>query len=342
MLQGMIGGALTLLWAVALFLLLVYVVAVLCRLWFGHTNDSDIETVYPYFDTVPRSMFTIFRCSFGDCSSSGGLPIAEAITTYHGSGFAILYSGFVFFVTIGLFNVISAIFVESTMTAAAKISQRNAQKRLNDWNRLAINIAKIIKELIAAKELITKQEENSGITFAYKTATLHGNDDENNNSDESLDSLDSYEQPGERKELSKEVDDIVHYEFSRDLIDHAVGSDDPRGTKIREALRELDIDKHDYKRLSDILDPDHSGTIGMLELAEGLRRLRGETRRSDVVAIDLMMRAVQDNMDATNNEIMEILTKLDANVITLVESMPIQQQAGSRSIEAEGRNQRFV
>merc|ERR1739847_152363 len=60
-----------------------------------------------------------------------------------------------------------------------------------------------------------------------------------------------------------------------------------------QALEALDIGRDDHKYLSDILDPDQGGTIRVVEFVEGLRRLRGDPRRSDLIACDLMLRSLQ-------------------------------------------------
>merc|ERR1712232_830487 len=64
-----------------------------------------------------------------------------------------------------------------------------------------------------------------------------------------------------------------------------------------DALNALDIDPEDHKILSDILDPDQSGEITVAELVQGLKRLRGEPRRSDIITVDLMVRSLQRKMD---------------------------------------------
>jgi len=46
-------------------------------------------------------------------------------------------------------------------------------------------------------------------------------------------------------------------------------------------------------KLVDILDPDRDGAIHILDLVNGLMRLRGQPRRSDVVCVDLMVRSLQ-------------------------------------------------
>merc|ERR1719359_1712902 len=72
MLEGVSGEAVTLVWAVVLFFFMVYIFAVVCRIFLGRDEDDHKGDMYPYFSSVPRSMFTIFRCMFGDCTSEDG------------------------------------------------------------------------------------------------------------------------------------------------------------------------------------------------------------------------------------------------------------------------------
>lgn len=272
MLQGLGSGASTLLWAVLLFGMMVYVTSLVCREFYGRPDeefidpDSKVE-VEQYFETVPRSMFTIFRCSFGDCSALGGVPIPEHITKRYGGLSALGYCFFIFMMTIGLFNVISAIFVDSTMTAAAEHALRKRQDRLNDEKRWAASVCGIIKKLAVACP------------------------EHNINPDG----------------LLAQIDKIVTVEFSRNAIDEVINSEEhEHNQEVKGFLDDLDIDPQDHKRLADILDPDHSGTIGMLELVEGLRRLRGEPRRSDVVSVDLMVRAMQERLEEVFDRVVEL------------------------------------
>jgi hypothetical protein len=261
MVQGLASGALTLFWAICVFLLMIYFMALVSRELLG--ND-EAEQVYDYFNSVPRSMFTIFRCSFGDCSSRTGVPIPEYIEREYGGIYGLIYCLFIFFVTIGLFNIISAIFVDSTMSYQQKLHAKKRKDRLMDGNRWSRNVATIIEELLT-------------YTDTWKE----------------LDSDD----------LLASLSGLVKVEFESDIIEHVVHN----VPAVQQCLNNLDIDPDDHARLSDILDPDHSGTIHMLELVEGLRRLRGDPRRSDVVSVDLMVRSLQERVD----EILERVIRIE-------------------------------
>merc|ERR1719362_2342472 len=162
-------------------------------------------------------------------------------------------------VVIGLFNVISAIFVESTLAAAAKLQASKRRKRLNDESRWALNFVALLRAL-----LVGTRGQSGAI-----------------------------DRMSEGRCSRSMIEDILQAEFHRDEFDRVVHEDQ----SAKKALIELDIEPQDHKYLSDILDPDNGGTIGVLELVDGLKRLRGEPRRSDTIAIDLMVRSLQPKID---------------------------------------------
>lgn len=262
MMQGLLGGVGTLGYAVVLLALMVYITAVVCRVFFGDSAAEGVAQVHPQFQSVPRSMVTIFRCAFGDCANDEGTPLAGLIMEHYGFLYIFGFGGFVFFVTVGFFNIVSAIFVDSTMSASAEQALQKKKNRLENYNLWAKNCSTILRALMSALPAQFGSEGN-------KTDTAF-------------------------------LQHVIDVEFTRDMVDHAVHHDED----VKDALEALDIDRNDHARLSDILDPDHSGGIGVLELVDGLRRLRGEPRRSDVVAVDLMMRSLQDKCEAVLEEVL--------------------------------------
>jgi len=262
MIQGLMGGLTTLAWSMVLFLLMVYILALLFRELLGR---KEKENVFEFFDSVPRSMFTTFRCSFGDCSTAGGVPIFEYVHKEYGWPVTLFYCLFVFIVTIGLFNVISAIFVESTMVAAMALENSRKKARLQDEKLWNTRITTLVKRIMAVSH--------------------------------------DHDVP---ERMSDAVAEIHSISVDRDVIDRVV-----HDAAAIQALNDLDIDPEDHAHLSDILDPDNGGTIEICELIEGLRRLRGDPRRSDIVCCDLMIRALQkavSDIKLKVNEVHEAVT----------------------------------
>jgi len=261
MIQGIIGGMGTLMWSLVLYVVMVYIMALLCRTMFGTT---PVDNVYDFFKTVPRSMFTTFRCSFGDCTTTSGQPIFEFVHEGYGTVASILYCFFVFGVSIGVFNVISAIFIESTLAAAAALEKAQKDERLQDERRWKVSITKLIRNICEVAE------QSSG---------------------------------GEK--LSDIVESIYQIDLQKSLLDELV-----KRPEVKEALDDLDINPDDHCHLSELLDPDNGGTISVVDLVDGLRRLRGEPRRSDVVHVNMMVRSLQLVVTETQTAVLEMQSRI--------------------------------
>jgi len=292
MVQGLTCGMATLVWAMVLFVVLIYIVSLFCRELLGPSEPGNSSTcaseeIMPYFKTVPRALFTVFRCSFGDCSTAGGTPLFEHIAK-ECPWWGISYSLFTFVVVVGLFNVISAIFVESTMTSAAELSNEKLQARLLSPKIWAVNVTKVLTALINASSV-------SSALNMEELSELEG---------------------GKCSDLL--VSKLVKAEFPKALFDAVVKGDG----EVRDAISNLDINEHEISYLSDILDPDNGGSVGMLELVDGLRRLRGEPRRGDIIAVDLMMRSSQEKID----HIWCSLRTMERSSTRISESMPAARE----------------
>jgi len=252
MIGGMIGGMTTLLWSILLFVMIVYITSLLFREFFGHgvhmVEEINITT---YFDSVPRSMLTVFLYFFGEFQTMDGISLWWAILQAHGTVPACLVCCLFFVITIGVFNVIAAIFVESTMDAANGLQNERKSDRLNDTFLWSSNISFLLRKL-----------------FDYHGMVVHGDLAENLNT------------------LGKEL--IPESEFAAFIGD----------SEVVKALDNLEISRADHKTMFDILDNDNTGDIYMYQFVDGLRRLRGDPRRSDIISVDLMVRSIQEQTDA--------------------------------------------
>lgn len=253
LISGMIGGMSTLLWSIVLFFIILFIASLLFREFFGQDsypmplNDEDLTD---YFNSVPRCMLTVFRFFFGDFSTLSGLSILEGIQQAYGSVAAVLLCVFFFMITVGLFNVIAAIFVESTLAAAnnAQIARKTA--RMNDECLWATRVSLLIQKF-----------------FEYRGDHLEGRMSDN------LDEV-----------ADRPIPEAMFQQF---MMDH----------DVIHALNDLEIDQADHKYLFDILDNDNTGSILVSQVTDGLERLRGDPRRSDIICVDLMLRSIQQQTD---------------------------------------------
>mmetsp|Transcript_97519 Transcript_97519/g.303728 ORF Transcript_97519/g.303728 Transcript_97519/m.303728 type:complete len:805 (+) Transcript_97519:56-2470(+) len=79
-----------------------------------------------FFGTLRVSIFTVFRCVLGDCSSKAGKSLTAAFSAGYGFAFDSVYCGGMILVVVGLFNIIAAIFVETTISG---LKFNNVQRR---------------------------------------------------------------------------------------------------------------------------------------------------------------------------------------------------------------------
>eukprot|EP00928_Gymnodinium_smaydae_P070631 TRINITY_DN54430_c0_g1_i1.p1 TRINITY_DN54430_c0_g1~~TRINITY_DN54430_c0_g1_i1.p1 ORF type:complete len:596 (+),score=92.65 TRINITY_DN54430_c0_g1_i1:65-1852(+) len=66
--------------------------------------------------------------------------------------------------------------------------------------------------------------------------------------------------------------------------------------EVQDVLEDLDIYRDDHDRLKDILDSSDDGWISIGDLMQGLQKLRGTPRRSDIIEVDLMVRYMQEDL----------------------------------------------
>merc|ERR1711908_190111 len=87
------------------------------------------------------------------------------------------------------------------------------------------------------------------------------------------------------------VQDALHIKISPDFFADLIAMKD-----FKQVLVDLDIAEEEHFSLFDTLDVDGGGSIDIEELLTGLEKLRGEPRRSDIIAIRLVVRDIQDRM----------------------------------------------
>lgn len=175
-----------------------------------------------------------------------GASLFEMIQIAYGAPHTLLISAVFFFVVVGLFNVISAIFVESTIAAAQALQKARKSERENDFQLWSTRVAVLVRLLY---------EYNGtevGPTLSSHLAEL----------------------------ATVPVSESTFKEWLKD-------------ERVIWALSDLEILAEDHKYLFDILDSDNTGAILISQLVDGLQRLRGDPRRSDIITVDLMLRAIQ-------------------------------------------------
>merc|ERR1711972_943033 len=96
--------------------------------------------------SLPWSMFTTFRCFMSDCTGPDGTPIAGHLYELYGVFFVVPYSLMIMFIAFGVFNTVTAVFVENVIDSA---QQRHLMLQEDEQRRVAHLLSKLIVHLLS-------------------------------------------------------------------------------------------------------------------------------------------------------------------------------------------------
>jgi len=190
--------------------------------------------------------------------------------------------------TFALFNVIVAIFVENTLAAARSNDILQRRKRNHDeqrWMEKSVDLVQCIVVKIRS----------------------------------SIDSGDVFLAAADMTATKKEAGDDVLRTAADIAISKAFYKEMIKDDDFCERLRELDIANEDIPDLFDTFDADNSESLTVLELLKGIKKLRGDPRKSDVISISLQVQSMyeivmeqQESVKALTWRVQEFESKLFA------------------------------
>jgi len=245
--KGLLGGMRVLAWSLVLIFLPLYCMAVMFRETIGQEvgNSGSGEQ---HFRTLWESLFTIFRCTVaGDCDTADGKPIFVLMAAEYGWGYGALYVMVVVFVSLGLSNVIAAVFVEQVIVGAKTSAMLMRRHRLRDKSFFARKIAELLKLTVELHDRLGPTQLSAHDVF--------------------------------QRAQEIQITPVVFDRFR----------EDPRFCEI---LRELDVPDDEHLNLLETLDVTGNNSIEVGELVDGINRLRGEAKRSDIVHLFYTLRVV--------------------------------------------------
>lgn len=269
MLAGLAGGVKTLGWAMVLLLLMIYVIALFMNNTVGKSEAVTAmfgEEGELYFSSVPRCMFLAFRCFTGECGDAQGRSIVAHLSMEFGFQFDLPYIMSSMVMNFGIFNLIIAVYIESTLDAAK--SGHSPEQSREHIVQMANAIKKLLKRIIYLTRCLEAADASTDLSLFEKNAVMY-----------------KYEDCEEEVDISKEI-------FNRILRDPIVKS----------CMDALDVPVN-RMHLFETLDADGSGSLLLTELVHGIVATRGEPRKSDTVACLLSIRKMQDLMNAQVDQI---------------------------------------
>jgi len=193
-----------------------------------------------------------------------GHSITSILADEFGVIFVLAFVASYMLVTMGIFNVILAVYVDITMKAAKENEAVTAEQYARESIRIARTTRELLKKFAAAHREFLLMDKDA-IDFGRisqeefnPTPALFTDDDVH-----------------EQIEISKELFLVV-------IQDHSVQT----------LMDELDLPP-DRANLFEVIDADGSGTLHITELVQGLLKIRGDISKSDTVASLLATKAVQ-------------------------------------------------
>lgn len=253
MVKGLVGGIRTLLLAFALLFAVLYVIAGFATMTIGRDSRTPGD-LQGHFENIPQSMFTSFRCFSGECFADTGAPIASVMSSVFGWPFVLSYVLSYMLVSMGIFNVILAVYVDITMRAAKETEATTAEQYSRESIRIARTTRELLKKFAEAYRLFHDSHEVGRLNLATTSSTedIHDN-----------------------IAITKELFLLVIQDQS-----------------VQKLMNDLDLPS-DRANLFEVIDADGSGTLHVTELVQGLLKIRGELTKSDTVATLLTAQAIQ-------------------------------------------------
>merc|ERR1712032_849037 len=98
--------------------------------------------------------------------------------------------------------------------------------------------------------------------------------------------------------------------------------------EVGHILDMLDIADDDRLDLFDVLDADQSGALSVGEIVTGLKKLRGEPRRSDIVSNGLLTRQLQKQLVKTTKDLNVSLANLSSEVREIRKGVSLAERQG--------------
>ncbi|CAE7546767.1 Catsper1 [Symbiodinium natans] len=274
MVKGLIAGVKTLVMAFTLLFTVLYVISGFATMTLGQSlSDSDdiaVRSLAKFFNTIPSSMFTAFRCATGECTDDEGQPLQSILASEFGVSFIFSYVASYMLVSMGIFNVILAVYVDITMKAA----KENDAVTIEQHSKESIRIARITRELL---------KKFAGAFRMYQDME---------------DASDKWQDISNRKSDVMFTDGDVHegIAITKELFLIVI-----QDRRVQDLMDELDLPP-DRANLFEIIDADSSGTLHITELVHGLLKIRGDINKSDVVAGLLATKACYDKVSELKEE----------------------------------------
>jgi len=281
MLVGIVIGLPALFWVFLLFMLVVFVLGTCFRVILGPTAGQDqlstcglpdlrdedeidclLHWLYgeEFFGTVKKSMFTTFRFMIGDFSTGAGKSLAVAFSRGYGAIFELTYCIGMISVMFGLFNVITAIFVDSTISGL----QHSDVKKKHSRQYESRFVREKLKDLLNHIAVLRSSKHDMG----RRTSGVG------------------------KKSYFVETDTVENLQLDEQEFFEVIENE-----VVMRILEDLDVKISNANSMYDTFDPDGNGFITVSSLVDAIMKLRGEPQKNDLIASWQALRALHEKVD---------------------------------------------
>jgi len=105
---------------------------------------------------------------------------------------------------------------------------------------------------------------------------------------------------------AKGLEELLHLSVTRDVFNTFLQDEE-----VCTILTALDVPEEERLDIFEVLDANGNGTIQLEELLNGVMKLRGDPRRSDVIHVLLVLRSLQEEMQEFKDDVLSVLTASD-------------------------------
>jgi len=293
MVFGLFAGLQTLGWAFFILLMIIWALGlglhhvlaldVRCRAednMCKHARKALEPQIQNLGGSMPRAMFTVFRCLTDGCAAADGTPLMILFWDVYGWGIVAVYVVTVLVVLFGVFNLIMALLVERTLAGAENDTKKRADQQYWENVQVARQLQEVVMKVCHGKQLTTRPSLKDRRLGKIRGIInwLCGKD------------FQRRDPIGESKAASIDYANLQIHIDRRDF-EFVINTDE-----VSELLGALEISVTNGAKLFDILDSNGSGWVDIAEVAEGLVKLRGSVDKGDIVSCVLMVKHVQQTL----------------------------------------------
>jgi len=204
-------------------------------------------------------MFTAFRFMLGDYSSRGGKSLVVAFSRGYGKRFDVVFVSWMVVVIFGLFNIITAIFVDSTISGLKHNDVKRKYARQYEHHYVQSKL----KDLVAQIQFLHERRRG-----------LH----------------DKWSRTGRASRVGMIAASEV--ELDEEEFVEVMGDDVVAGL-----LADLDVAMFHPAAMFDTFDPDGNGNVSLFEMVQAILKLRGDPQKSDMIATWVSLKSLHEKID---------------------------------------------